>query len=109
MPDAYFAIWEAQNSIHYHFMLGLDSDGSDSYLLARELDFLSWTLKEVFDLSKTLHVPGVGGLATLADQMKYLGRDVQTGPRRLRYRTMPKHRFHRGRLYDPEPWRDPFW
>jgi hypothetical protein len=106
MPGAYFAISEAHDTINHHFMHGLDSDGLDSYHLARELDFLSWTLKDVFDLTKAFHVPGVGGLATLADQMKYLGRDVQTGPRRLRHRTMPKHRVHRWKLYDPEPWLD---
>jgi hypothetical protein len=83
-PDEYDYIRHTYRKIHYHYKRGFDGDGPDSYFLARELEDLSKRFRWMY------RGTGIQQFAALADQLKYMGRDVQVGPRRLRYRTMPK-------------------
>ncbi|KAF1845620.1 uncharacterized protein K460DRAFT_284583 [Cucurbitaria berberidis CBS 394.84] len=88
MPDEVGDVLEAFDSIHHHYRWGFDRDGPDSYFLSREVEKLSRFLRRMYRF-----YPWVPQLGTLSEQLKYMGRDVQTGPRRLRYHTMPKHRY----------------
>lgn len=88
MPQEVDQVVGAWETIHHHYQFGLDRDGPDSYWLSREMERLSKRLRQMYRVC-----PWVPQLNMLSDQLRYMGRDVQVGPQRLRYRTMPKHPF----------------
>ena len=68
-------------------------------MLAREVQKLAKYLRRMHHF-----YPWMPQLGTLSDQLKYMGRDVQIGPQRLRYHTMPKQRYKRQRLLNEWGW-----
>jgi hypothetical protein len=87
-PDQLGRIMEAYNGIHHHYRHGLDRDGPDAYHLSRELEKLARKLRR-----SHFHMPWLSQLGMFADQLKYMGRDMQIGRRRRRYYPMPKERY----------------
>ncbi|KAH7391955.1 hypothetical protein BKA66DRAFT_458855 [Pyrenochaeta sp. MPI-SDFR-AT-0127] len=93
IPQQIDDVFRALTGIHHHYKHGLDRDGSDSYMLYRDIEDLSTCLRGMYHVH-----PWVPQLATLSGQLKYLGRDIQSGPRRLRYHTVPKQGYNRRNL-----------
>ncbi|KAI8936068.1 hypothetical protein NX059_007568 [Plenodomus lindquistii] len=92
-------IMYAANNIHHHFRYGLDRDGPESFMLARELERLSRYANGMHHrLSDPYGSRATSPLAKLSDDLKHMGRDLQMGPKRLRYRTVPKMRHDRRML-----------
>lgn len=89
----FLQIMQAKEGIHRHYKEGFDRDGWESYHLAREVETLSRHLRSLHRM-----LPWINQLSSLSDQLKYMGRDLQLGPRRLRYQTIPKMRHDRHRL-----------
>ncbi|CCT61105.1 hypothetical protein IAQ61_001661, partial [Plenodomus lingam] len=90
-PHHVAGISVAYNTIHHHYQHGLDGDGSESFLLSREINKLSKYLNRLHKILYGTNCPiSASPLALLSDDLKYMGRDAQVGPRRLRYRTIPK-------------------
>ncbi|EUC38598.1 hypothetical protein COCCADRAFT_82433 [Bipolaris zeicola 26-R-13] len=90
-PRIVHSILEAFHNTHYHYQLGLDTESEDPYYLAQEIERLSRYVRKLYRA-----FPDMIELALWADQLKYLGRDVQIAPRRIRHSPIPKHRHNRG-------------
>jgi hypothetical protein len=87
-------------SIHAHFMMGYDRNGTESFYLSRELEKLSRRMQRLYNR----HPWADRRLADLAGHLKYAGRDVQIGARRKRFYKLSAPRYHDGRYYPSEPW-----
>ncbi|EOA81042.1 hypothetical protein ACJQWK_09824 [Exserohilum turcicum] len=98
-PPIFHPVIQALNNIHYHYKLSLDSDGEEPFFLAREMESLSRYLRKLYQA-----YPHMIELALWADQLKYMGRDMQIGPRRLRYSPVTKHRHNRRLLLPQIAW-----
>jgi hypothetical protein len=99
-PHRHAHITQMYHMIHGCYMLGYDRDSSESYYLSREIDKLSKMLQRVYRRN-----PWSGrGFGDITSQLKYLGRDVQIGPRRRRYHAMPQPRYHDGSYYFDQGW-----
>ena len=91
-------LFDSYHCIHDHYKRGFDHDGPESYVLSREMQRLSSLLRDLY------HETGIHELAIWSDQLKYMGRDIQIGPRRLRYNLRPTHRHNRGLLMPQMAW-----
>jgi hypothetical protein len=94
-PYRYAHIVRMYEGIHDHYRMGYDRDGTESYYLSREVEKLSKLLNKLYRRNPW----GSRGLGDLATQLKYMGRDVQIGPRRLKYHVMARPRYPGGRYY----------
>ncbi|KAL6709666.1 hypothetical protein ACN47E_001094 [Coniothyrium glycines] len=83
-------ILRISDEIHDHYRMGIESDGPDTYYLAREMDKLSRRIRRIHNQIRPFSQ--APSLASWADQLHYMARDMQIGPRRLRHYTMPKRR-----------------
>ena len=98
-PYQHALIMRMYDGIHGHYQMGYDRDGPESYYLSREVEKLSRLLDKLCRRN-----PWSGrGLGDMAQQLKYMGRGVQMGPRRQRYHVRPKPRFLNER-YRPGRW-----
>ena len=91
-PPYFDHVLEAYQDIHYHYKRAFDQHGPESYYISREIRRLSKLLRKLY-LATGMHE-----LASCSNQLKYMGSDVQLGPRHLRLSTPPKHRYNRGFL-----------
>jgi hypothetical protein len=94
-PFQHAHIMRMYDGIHGHYQMGYDRDGPESYYLSREVEKLSRLLSKLYRRN-----PWSGrGLGDMASQLKYMERDVQIGPRRLRYHVRTQPRYLDGRYY----------
>jgi hypothetical protein len=94
-PFEHARLQQMYDLIHAHFMMGYDRDGMESFYISREVEKLSRSLERLYN-----NYPWADHrLADLASHLKYMGRDVQIGPRRKRFHRFPRPRYHDGRFY----------
>lgn len=91
LPPTVHSIPEAFHNIYYHYQLGLDTESEDPYFLAQNIEGLSRYVRKLYRAFLDMIE-----LAMWADQLKYLGRDIQIEPRRIRHNPMPRRRHNRG-------------
>jgi hypothetical protein len=89
-PPYFDHVLRAYQGIHYHYKRGFGQNGPGSYYISREIERLAKMLRKLY------FATGMHELASWSDQLKYMGRDIQLGPRRLRWSTVPEHRYSRG-------------
>jgi hypothetical protein len=98
-PYQHAHIMRMYDGIHGHYQMGYDRDGPESYYLSREVEKLSSLLNKLYRRN-----PWSGrGLGDMAQQLKYMGRVVQMGPRRPIHHVRSRPRFLDGR-YRRDGW-----
>ncbi|KAF1920090.1 hypothetical protein BDU57DRAFT_2884 [Ampelomyces quisqualis] len=99
-PHHYATMSRLHDSVHGHYMLGYDRDGSESYHLSRKMERLS----ELLQMAQRRNPRGGRGLGDFASRVKYMSRDVMMGPRRHRFDTFAMPRYPDGSYYWGERW-----
>ncbi|KAF2034751.1 hypothetical protein EK21DRAFT_85313 [Setomelanomma holmii] len=87
-PYRFAHISELCETIHGHYRMGWDRDGSESYFLSRDMDKLSKLLHKLYR-----HTPWIeGDFDDFASRLRLMGRELHVGPKRQHYYSLPRSR-----------------
>lgn len=91
-PLRHAELLQMYDTIHGHYMMGYNRDGSEAYYLSRELEKLSKMLSGCYRYNPWAE----RGLGDIASQLRCMGSGLMVGPRRRGYHCIGRPRYRDG-------------